>query len=134
MTGVFAPASRSSARRRGRVAVVALAFTISGCHAIKVQLGMNAGASTSSAPSTPTSTSSSSSAASGQASSGKKAHLGGGGGDKGPPALLETLGRGSHDGHGGSGFDATPYDVSPPRFVWRSHSGSAQDRQGKRHF
>jgi hypothetical protein len=115
--------------RHRRAALAGLLVVVSGCHAIKTQLGMNAGATSGSAPSG----SSEAPAASGSSSSsGKKAHLGGG--DRGAPGLLETLGRPGHDGHDASGFDASPYDVSPPRFVWRTHSGPAQDRAGKHRF
>jgi hypothetical protein len=112
------------------VTIAGLLVAVSGCHAIKTQLGMNAGATTSSSASGSTDPAPSS----GQSAttSGKKAHLGGG--NKGAPGLLESLGRDGHDAHDASGFDATPYDVSPPRFVWRSHSGSAQERQGKHRF
>jgi hypothetical protein len=128
MNNVAGRSSRSIAGRHGRAALAGLLVVMSGCHTIKTQLGLNAGATSSSAAGSSDAASTSGSSS----SSGKKAHLGGG--NKGAPGLLESLGRGGNDGHQSSGFDATPYDVAPPRFVWRSHSGPGQERQGKHRF
>jgi hypothetical protein len=119
-----AAASFSRCRALGTVVLGGLVLTLSGCHALKTQLGMNAGAATSSAT-----TSSSSAAGSGQSSSGgKKVHLGGGG-DKGPPGLIETLGRAMHADRESSSLDATS-GVTAPRFRWGSRAGAARGRPG----
>jgi hypothetical protein len=129
--GVPSFTSSSSLRRLGGAALGILVAALTGCHAIKVQLGMNAGASTTS--STSSSSSSTGDAAAGQSSSGaKKAHLGGG--DKGPAPLLETLGRGDHDTRESSSFDGSRSEVSAPRFEWHSHTSAAQDRPGRHHL
>ena len=127
MSAVAPWPSRQFHRRLAAVALGGLVTALSACHAIKTQLGMNAGAASSSAT-TPTGTAASSQASPG----GKKVHLGGGG--KGAPGLIESLGQSSHDSRETSNFDASPYGVTPPRFLWRSHDSPSQDRPGRHHL